>query len=95
MTDLFIQCRILYNLYDSFNKREQVSIEILRNIEFEHLPVEEFESELSHLMKDNYLSISKTGNLDISSLGIRTIEFYLRNILTIFGKIMRRNYPFI
>jgi hypothetical protein len=72
MTDLFIQSRILYHLYQSFNERKYADYSTLKaEKDLFYISNSKLEAELTYLIDDGYVNRDRVGfGLELSSKGV-------------------------
>ena len=82
MTDLYIQCSILYHLYQSFNERKYADYSTLKAKEdLFHIPDSKLQAELMYLISAGYINRDQFG-LELSSKGVRTTDLVFKKFVT-------------
>ena len=80
MTDLYVQSRILYHLYD--NSEPAISQQKLQEIEYlKNIPHKEFEKELGYLIESGYVEQTIPQQLKLSAEGIKMTESLYRGFI--------------
>jgi hypothetical protein len=82
MTDLRRQAKILYYLYESFNKNEVPTHTSLKRMDdLVYIPDEEFKAELVYLIKSGYVERMSPQQLNLSDKGVRAIELLFKKFI--------------
>ena len=89
MTDLQRQFKILYHLYESFNKNELETYDSLKSMnDLKYIPDEEFKAELVYLVKSGYVEETSSLQLKLSPKGVNATQLLVKNIIAY----IRKNY---
>jgi hypothetical protein len=82
MTDLYLQCRILYHLYQSYNERKSADYSTLKAEEdLFYISDSKLEAELMYLIDGRYINRDQIG-LELSSKGVRITELVFKKFVT-------------
>jgi hypothetical protein len=89
MTNLHRQIRILYHLYESFNKNKLDNYSTLKQDEdLYYIHDDQFRPDLRYLIESDYIKSSSSNVLTISVKGVRTVQSAARKFMVYF----RKNY---
>jgi len=95
MTDLQRQIKILYHLYESFNKNEaSTSTNPKRMDDLVYIPDEEFKAELVYLIKSGYVEKMPPQQLTLSVKGVRAIELLFKKFVIYVKKVYAKELSY-